>query len=377
MAFRLTARNLVIVVAALVATLVGLSLIIWRGDILEAMLDPRTPYQTYRPPAQPNYDQPQAWALRGATAERGRLQAADVFFVHPTIYDGGRNWNQPIGEPHADEFLQRVVLPNYAGPFARLGRMFAPRYRSASLFTLLNVKDDARAARAFAYDDVDRAFRWFIAHERGDRPIVIVGVEQGGQLAERLIQDVVARDPAISRRFVAGYLIDTGAPADEFGSEAPIPACRNAEQTHCVVAFRQVWADQSGGDTRLLDRTFVWSGQGDLVGLGGRRLICVNPILGGVGEMRAQRRLNRGAANATGVEWGVRPAFLPRESSAQCKGGLLHVSRPRATSLRPSGSWADRLKEPDFNLFYEDLEVDSERRLAAWLQVTAASQASH
>ena len=39
------------------------------------------------------------------------------------------------------------MLPNYAGPFARLGRIFAPRYRQASLYTLMTLRDDAREAR--------------------------------------------------------------------------------------------------------------------------------------------------------------------------------------------------------------------------------------
>ena len=28
------------------------------------------------------------------------------------------------------------MAPNYAGPFVRVGRLFAPRYRQASLYTL-------------------------------------------------------------------------------------------------------------------------------------------------------------------------------------------------------------------------------------------------
>jgi hypothetical protein len=64
------------------------------------------------------------------------------------------------------------------------------------------------------------------------------------------------------------------------------------------------------------------------------------------------------------VEWGARPALLPHEVTAQCEAGLLRVSHPGSPSLRPSGSWADRKKEPDYNLFYGDLEADAKARVA-------------
>jgi hypothetical protein len=78
-------------------------------------------------------------------------------------------------------------------------------------------------------------------------------------------------------------------------------------------------------------------------------------------------RLHLGAANATGLEWGARPAFMARQVAARCEGGVLHITRPKSASLKQAGTWADRRKEPGFNLFYADLEADAKQRLAAWL----------
>jgi hypothetical protein len=85
-----------------------------------------------------------------------------------------------------------------------------------------------------------------------------------------------------------------------------------------------------------------------------------------VTDKPAPARLHQGAANATGLEWGARPAFLARQVAARCEGGVLHVTRPKSSSLRQTGSWADRRKAPGFNLFYADLETDAKARLAAW-----------
>src|SRR5204863_308586 len=79
-----------------------------------------------------------------------------------------------------------VMAPNYIGPFVSVGRVFAPKYRQASLYTQLTLRDDAREARQFAYGDVREAFRSYLNHDNGGRPFLIVGVEQGGTLALRL-----------------------------------------------------------------------------------------------------------------------------------------------------------------------------------------------
>lgn len=337
--------------------------VIWRDDIMRTALDPKEPFQTYDPPPAPDYAQRMAWALEPTRPEviAPDEQPVDVFFLAPTTYDGGRDWNAPIGEPRADRYFRRAIAPNYAGPFVRLGRIFAPRYRQASLYTLLTLREDAREARRFAYGDVARAFRFYLNHYNQGRPFILVGVEQGGALGARLLAEEIAPDPALRARLVAAYLIETVVPADA----PPIPPCAARGQTGCLAA----WATAVVGDRErsqaLLDRSLVWGPGGQLDTLNGRLPLCFNPLLGAVSDQPAPARLNLGAANATGLEWGARPAFLTRQVSAQCESGILRVSRPKSASLRPDGSWADRRKAPGYNLFWADLEADAKARVAA------------
>jgi len=336
----------------------------WRYDILRTTLDPKIPFQTYDPPPAPNYAKPDAWALRPQRDAAARV-TADVFFVHPTSYDGGRDWNAPFDQPKAERDLSRVMLPNYAAPFARVGRIFAPHYRQASLYTFLTLRDDARDARRFAYDDVRDAFRYYLEHDNGGRPLVLVGVEQGGVLADRLLKEEIVPDAALRERLAGVYLIETVVPADTFGPDAPAPACAGRNQAGCVVA----WASLTDGDFQraqeLSNRSLVWNRDGELVTIDGRAPLCVNPLLGARNEIRAPAKLNLGAANATGLEWGSRPALLKRQVWAQCENGLLHTGRPKSTSLRDSGSWTDRRKVDGFNLFWADIEADALARVAA------------
>ncbi len=87
--------------------------------------------------------------------------------------------------------------------------------------------------------------------------------------------------------------------------------------------------------------------------------------MGAETEAPASERENIGAANATDLEWGARPAFMPHQVAARCQGGLLWTTRPRSPVLKAAGGWVDRLKAPSFNPFYADLEADAQARVAA------------
>lgn len=333
---------------------------VWQDDILEAFLNPQAPYLVYRPPPAPDYALARAWDQLPRPGER---RDVDVFFIHPTTFDGGKDWNGPIGDPDAAALYARTVAPNYAAPFAAAGAIFAPRYRQASLYTSLTLFDDALEARQFAYGDVKAAFEFYLSHLSGGRPFILVGVEQGGSLAARLLTDEIATHPEVRQRLVAAYLIETTVRADA----SDPPACGRRDQSGCVVA----WISAGPTDLRrILDiytRSLVWGPDGRLVALSHAPILCVNPLLGAQSDADAPPRLNLGAANATGLEWGTRPGFMARQVGAQCIGGILRVSRPRSASLQPQGGWVERLRTPPYNLFWADLEADAVARKAAYL----------
>lgn len=341
------------------ALVLATGVVVFWGDLVSTGLDPKVPFQTYEPPPAPNYVLESAWHLRPAGAD---TRAVDVFFLGPTTYDGGRNWNARIDHPKANRQFRQVMAPNYVGPFVSVGRVFAPRYRQASLYSLTTLREDAREARQFAYRDVRAAFRDYLARDNGGRPFFIVGVEQGGALALRLLSAEFVNDPTLESRLVAAYLIETVAPADN----PPILPCVSRNEAGCLAAWVSVYEGDFDAARSLLDRALVWSPGGELINLSPRPAICFNPILGAVSDQAAPARLHLGAANATDLEWGARPAFMARQVSARCDGGLLRVTRPRSASLKQKGSWADRRKAPGFNLFYADLETDAKARLVAW-----------
>lgn len=342
------------------AVVVAVAAYVWRDDILRTALDPRVPFQTYTPPPAPDYANRRAWALLPPRpAADGDAPAMDVFFVHPTTYDGGGEWNAAYDARDAGLRLERVMLPNHAGPYQAVGRVFAPRFRQASLYTRLTLRDDAREARTFAYRDVRDAFRTYVARWGGERPLLVAGVEQGGELAARLLREEIASNPALRARLVAAHLTETIVPANGVG----LPVCAAKAQAGCVLAFASEREGETGEAQRMLARSLVWDGAGHLTNLSGEAA-CVNPVTGVAGTA-APASAHRGGANATGLEWGARPGFLPRQVTTRCEGGVLFVSRPESPSLRPGWGWAERRRAPAFNLFYADLEADARARLEA------------
>ena len=356
-------QGLAWLLTGLVVLVVGAA-VVWREDILRTGLDPKVPFQTYAPPEEPDYNRSDSWALAGeATDPAG---AADIFFIHPTTFDGGSDWLGPIDDPESSDLLRRVMLPNYAGPFMHIGRIYAPRYRQSSLYTQLTQRDDARDARAFVYRDVRAAFDHYLQTWDVGRPLILAGTGQGAELIDRLATDLTAEYPSLMDRLVVVYVMDAVIPAESRGPADRLPACDRRDEAGCVVAWAQVQEGDDEGARRRLSRALIWTEQGRLMPLGGRRALCVNPVLGAVSDDLIPARQSLGAANANGLEWGLRPPIIARQIETQCVDGILRHSLPRSESLRPSGSWADRRKSPPYNLFYADIEADAQARIAAW-----------
>ena len=168
-----------------VATLFGLLilglLVFYSDDIFQSFQDPGEPFQTYQKPMAPDYNQASAWiALPDLEADPFEDPTqGDVFVIVPSVYRGGQHWNLPMDDEKRRNKLQRIVRPNYVAPYGSAGRLFAPYYRQASLYTFMTNREDARRAQDFAYQDVKRAFAYFLEQSPPERPIIVAGHGQG------------------------------------------------------------------------------------------------------------------------------------------------------------------------------------------------------
>jgi hypothetical protein len=336
----------------------------------EQGLDPKLPFQVYKPPLPYDYALMNSWYVNPHL--EGFFQddrKADVFFLHGTAYDGGKDWLAPSLDKATERHIQRVQLPNYASPFTTFGDVFAPRYRHASLYSHLNMREDAREAREFALQDAKLAFRAFL-NQRPKRPIVLVGLDQGGFLIQAVWADVVAQNPTISKRLVAIYLLETLTTHDSLSSLGLLP-CQTKAQTACVMAYHSAHLLRPDRLVEARRTALVWSDSKKPQTIGQKPVVCVNPVLGIESDKASERSASLGATNATGLDWGSEPALTPNRVSARCQNGFLFAEAPDFQAFRPTGNWIERQKVSPYNLYYANLRADMGTRLSAYQQKQA------
>lgn len=323
--------------------------------------------------APPDYRQPQAWAAYpdrpshaddrpAGVAARTTAPAADVFFIHPTTYLRSVVGNAPFDGPAlARAWIDDAVLPLQASVFNGCCRIFAPRYRQASITAIIGDSGADHAAAALAYADVERAFDRFIADIPANRPFIIAGHSQGSIHAIRLLQQRVIGTP-LQKRLVAAYL--PGAALPRAIEQLGLPICRSAAATGCVVTWNSVRTGHD--DKRRLQDAQVWW-QGRYQRIGGRPIVCVNPLNWQL-DGDAPASDNLGAVYRSG-HGGPIPAPLPQLTGAVCQRGLLGVS-PRTDESR---HFSDLLTlggvyhDFDYGLFYMNIRANAELRVGAYL----------
>ena len=356
MTFRQTLASLALIGLGVAAAIA----IIFQDNITRFNLNPQVPYQLSTTPPPPAYGARGAWVLWPDEADAA---TADVFYIHSTTFASSSHWNGPINAEKADRVLRQIAVPNEAGPFLRMGAVYGPRYRQATLFASFTHKYDGTAARRLAYTDIEKAFEVFLNHRREDRPIVLAGYGQGGLYVLGLLQHYFAKDETLYRQLAAAYIIGEPVPMSAFdGPLENISACETPEDIRCVISYVDVEEDFETEKSRLRKRALLWMDDRSLQSVTGANHLCVNPLSWAKNDQFAGPDTHLGAASATGLGLGEKPPAISKAITARCLNGLLEVSKPDQSFLRRRHWFGDHWRPQDFNLFYHDLTEDALRR---------------
>jgi hypothetical protein len=332
---------------------------------------PRTWDESVKAPA-PDYADRSSWAAWPGDAGLATSRPAgvpplageapvDVFFVHPTGYMKGADWNSPLDADSQTEENTRWMMINQASAYNGSGRVYAPRYREASIFRYLGAPEDiAQKAMDLAYSDVVRAFEHFIAVENKGRPFIVASHSQGSQHAFRLLKEHIDGTD-LQGRLVAAYVIGTRITNADAATLKSIKVCDTPEQTGCLIH----WAAMGEGGTPPPD-------QSDLV--------CVNPLTWKRDGTGADAGLHKGGVApsgtfsasifgndaAKGVVFEPLQAPKPGLTGASCRDGFLWVNDL-------AGGMFDRIILPaknyhglDYPLFHMDIRANVAARVAAF-----------
>jgi len=358
-------KKALIIIGAVVAVVV-IAAVVFRDALqfaaMSFMMQPAESFADTEPPPAPDYANPDHWAAlpgredladvtpTGAVRDNQAEAEVDVFFIHPTTYYENSGWNQDLANEPVNAITDYGVLRNQASVFNGCCRIYAPRYRQATLYSFFDLEGGGQNAIDFAYEDVARAFRHYLDHYNQGRPFILAGHSQGALHLDTLLGKEMQGSSNAERMIAAypiGYYVD--------GSNG-FPVCQSAEQTGCQVT----WNALAPGVERFDDTP---------------NPICVNPL-----TWRADGAYADFSANLGAVTYGFSlddeppsEAIEPGIADAQCIDGALIVTEVRSehypTLLFGDGNY----HVYDFNLFHMNLRANAEARTRAFLEAQDAS----
>lgn len=260
----------------------------------------------------------------------------DVFFIHPTTHLSAP-WNHPTEGEILNKLTDKVPIRMQASVFNESCKIFAPRYRQATIFSFFVNSPKADSALKIAYSDVKSAFEFYLKNFNKGRPIIIAGHSQGSSHAVQLLKDFFD-GKKLSKLLVAAYIPGWNVKCNEFRN---IPVCDSASSTGCFVSWN----------------SFFWGTDvfSDLT----KDACCINPISWKADTVYIPVEQHQGSVPLTfkGVD--------KKAVDAQCMNGRLWVHLPADIRYWLAGLNYHVL---DYNLFYLDIRLNVKTRIECYFE---------
>lgn len=139
----------------------------------------------------------------------------DVFYLLPTCVTA---WNDENGHTHYNANPKRAghrqawaLSAELADTiFATRANLFLPYYRQATFEGLTGER--AETAYRTAIKDALDAFDYYLRHFNGNRPFILAGYSQGGQMVKEILKQM---DDNTYKRLIAAYVVGYGITAKD------------------------------------------------------------------------------------------------------------------------------------------------------------------
>lgn len=367
------ARVFLYIVAGLIILVVigGILIAAFGTQLFTWAVTPPNAFETYDPPPAPDYANPTSWAARPETADEAdatpkglsdnqSTAQADVFFIHPTTYLSRAGWNAPLDDETARDRIDSFVMRYQASAFNGCCKIYAPLYRQATIAAFYQ-REDGEKALDFAYEDVRRAFRHFLANDNKGRPLILAGHSQGSRHLVQLLEDEVDQSP-VRNRLIAAYVIGYPIPMDVFGRKYDnLAPCDTPEQTGCVISWNSFGED---GDPSALRTAIGLQYDGKFETGAGKDVLCTNPLDWSRSEDTVAADQNPGGV-ALSITSDTLGAPDPGVTGAHCRDGILYVSPTVDDGYDEILMPGRNFHVYDYNLFYVAIRDNAMTRVAA------------
>lgn len=305
-------------------------------------------FDAQRNPPPPKYSTAKGWAvLPDAYPEQLHFfvknrasKSTDVFYVYPTLLTDKKNkqWNATIDQQQVRQEVLNTPVQYQASAWIEAGNLYVPYYRQAHYKAYLDpYQKEGRKAFRLAYEDVRRAFLYYLKHYNQDKPIILAGHSQGSHHLKEILREFFDDRP-LQKQLVAAYLIGIKVLPNEFKSLTPMYSPED-------VGGYVTWNTYKKG---FLPKTYSSWYQGG---------ITINPI-------------TWDDTNSTGTEkhLGVLNSDLkiyPKSVALERVDGMLWATVPKI----PKRFWLSFIKNyhfADINLFWADIQQNAKLRVSKW-----------
>jgi hypothetical protein len=299
-------------------------------------------------PAAPDYTQARYWSALPFREDApdvipptetwisDSLKDVDVFYIYPTIYQRGETWNADVNNEKLNRKIDRLPVKFQASVFNASCRVYAPRYRQGILQCYYDSANGAKGLD-FAYQDVKRAFQYYIDHYNHGRPVIIASHSQGSNHAIRLMREFFD-GTALNKQLVCAYVIGMGIDPTSYKVIKP---CGQPLQNDCYVTWSSFKEGYDPGTHNVL------CGK-----------VCVNPITWSRDTVLAPATASLGS-----IFLKVRHKKWQHAASAQIHHDYLWVHN----KLPFVRSW-NTLHLMDYNLYWYDIRKNVADRVKAYLK---------
>jgi len=330
--------------------------------LLTSCIAPVKNFERYTPSPPPDYSKENNWAslptkkdsadavpYYSTLKDEQATAMADVFFVYPTTYYSGGSWNASLDDKYVNKKTDKYPIREMASVFNGSCKVYAPRYRQATLYAFLDKKDNGRKALDLAYEDVKAAFMYYLKNYNNGRPFIIASHSQGTWHAIRLFKDFIEKDAQLRKQLIAAYLIGGPVAKNAFTT---ISACDSDAQTNCYVAWHTMkWGKSPSKPTNAYKNVAGYDNF--------QQYECTNPLTWNRDPSVPDASLNKGAVPYTfdRVDAGFSQAWCTSE-------GALWTYKPR----KPGYPAIKNYHILDYNLFYINIRENVKLRVDSYLK---------
>ena len=195
-----------------------------------------------------------------------------------------------------------------------------------------------------AYDDVSRAFEFYLKNYNDGKAIIIAGHSQGSIMAKELVKDYFD-DKELQNRLIAAYLPGIRVQVEEFKTVKPMT---QPDQVGGFVSWNTY-------KRKNFPKTYEkWYKGG----------VTTNPITWNE-EIKTSRENHLGILNVDGI-------IYENAIDIEVVDGLLWSSVPKI----PKRFWLSFIKSyhfADVNLFWKDIELNAQLRASKWEKLNNAN----